>query len=109
MKKMPMTAKGYKDLQEELQTLKSSERPSIIKAIAEAREHGDLSENAEYAAAREKQSFVEGRIADIESRIGRAHIIDPSALSGNKIMFGATVVLADINLADINSDEEKTY
>jgi transcription elongation factor GreA len=104
MDKVPMTADGYKDLQEELHILKSQERPNVIKAIAEAREHGDLSENAEYSAARERQSFIEGRIADIENRIGRADVIDTSSLSGDRVMFGATTILADTD-----NEEEKTY
>ena len=89
-----MTLSGYADLDMELKKLRSSERPSIIKAIAEAREHGDLSENAEYHSAREKQSFIEGRIKELESLIGLAEIIDVSKLSG-PIKFGATVTLID--------------
>ena len=89
-----MTSSGYNDLDMELKKLRSSERPTIIKAIAEAREHGDLSENAEYHAAREKQSFIEGRIKELESVIGLAEIIDISKLSG-AIKFGATVKLID--------------
>lgn len=102
--KVPMTAQGYQRLEEELKNLKSVERPAIIKAISEAREHGDLSENAEYHAAKERQSFVEGRIQDLEDKIGRAEIIDVSKLSGNKVMFGATVVVVDED-----SEEETTY
>lgn len=93
--KVPMTLPGYNRLEEELKTLKSVERPAIIKAIAEAREHGDLSENAEYHAARERQSFVEGRIMELEDKIGRAEVIDVSKLSGDTAMFGASVVLID--------------
>ena len=89
-----MTLSGYTDLDMELKKLRSSERPAIIKAIAEAREHGDLSENAEYHSAREKQSFIEGRIKELESLIGLAEIIDVSKLSG-PIKFGATVTLID--------------
>ena len=89
-----MTSSGYNDLDMELKKLRSSERPTIIKAIAEAREHGDLSENAEYHCAREKQSFIEGRIKELESVIGLAEIIDISKLSG-AIKFGATVKLID--------------
>ena len=89
-----MTESGYTDLDMELKKLRSSERPAIIKAIAEAREHGDLSENAEYHSAREKQSFIEGRIKELESLIGLAEIIDVSKLSG-PIKFGATVTLID--------------
>lgn len=104
MEKVPMTLAGYEALQAELKMLKGTERPAIIQAIAEAREHGDLSENAEYHAARERQSFVEGRIAELEDKTSRAEIIDPSKLSGDQIMFGATVVVADCE-----TDEEKRY
>lgn len=99
-----MTAAGYNRLQEELKHLKSVERPNVIKAIAEAREHGDLSENAEYTAARERQSFIEGRVAELEDKISRAEVIDPAKLSGNTVKFGATVTLADED-----TDEETTY
>ena len=102
--KVPMTAQGYQRLEEELKHLKNVERHAIIKAIAEAREHGDLSENAEYHAAREKQSFVEGRIMDLDDKIGRAEIIDVSKLSGNAVMFGATVIVVDEE-----TEEEVTY
>lgn len=98
-----MTRAGNTALDEELKTLKSVERPAVIKAIAEAREHGDLSENAEYHAAREKQSFIEGRIKELEAVLSRAVIIDPTTLSG-AIKFGATV-----KLVDEDTDEEKTY
>ena len=98
-----MTLSGYNDLDMELKTLPSIERPAIIKAIAEAREHGDLSENAEYHSAREKQSFIEGRIKELESIIGLADIIDISKLSG-AIKFGASV-----KLVDEDSDLEVTY
>ncbi len=95
MEKVPMTAGGYNRLQEELKHLKSVARPEVIKAIAEAREHGDLSENAEYHAARERQSFIEGRVMELEDRISRAEIIDTSKLSGDTVKFGATVTLVD--------------
>ena len=91
MEKVPMTAPGLKSLEDELKQLKSVERPSIIKAIAAAREHGDLSENAEYTSARERQGFIEGRIAEIEDIISRAEVIDFSKLSGKVVKFGATV------------------
>lgn len=90
-----MTAAGYRLLQDELKALRTVERPAIIDAIARAREHGDLSENAEYHAARDRQSFVEGRIAELEGLIKRAQVIDVSQLSGNTVRFGATVRLAD--------------
>ena len=98
-----MTKSGHSDLEVELKQLKTVERPSVIKAIAEAREHGDLSENAEYHSAREKQSFVEGRIKDLEGVLSRAEVIDPTALTG-AIKFGATVTLLDED-----TDEEKTW
>ena len=98
-----MTKSGHSDLEVELKQLKTIERPAIIKAIAEAREHGDLSENAEYHSAREKQSFVEGRIKDIEGILSRAEVIDPAVLTGN-IKFGAIVTLLDED-----TDEEKTW
>lgn len=103
MEKIPMTRAGYTALDEELKTLKSVDRPAVIRAIAEAREHGDLSENAEYHAAREKQSFIEGRIKEIEAILSRAEVIDPTTLSG-AIKFGATVTLVDED-----TEEEKTY
>ena len=98
-----MTKKGHSALETELKQLKSVERPAIIKAIAEAREHGDLSENAEYHSAREKQSFIEGRIKDLEGVLSLAGVIDPATLSG-AIKFGATVTLIDED-----TDEEKTW
>ena len=104
MDKVPMTLDGYERLEEELKRLKSVERPAIIKAIATAREHGDLSENAEYHAAKERQSFNEGRISEIESRIANADIIDVSKLSGKIVKFGANV-----KLADDDTDEESSY
>ena len=98
-----MTRAGNVALDEELRHLKSVERPSVIKAIAEAREHGDLSENAEYHAAREKQSFVEGRVKELEAILSRAEVIDPTKLSGT-VKFGATVTLVDED-----TDEERTF
>ncbi|HPI62744.1 MAG TPA: transcription elongation factor GreA [Alphaproteobacteria bacterium] len=95
MSKIPMTIDGYTRLSEELRYLKTSERPAVIKAIAEAREHGDLSENAEYHAARERQSFIEGRVGELEDKIARADVIDVSKLSGNQVVFGAIVTLID--------------
>jgi transcription elongation factor GreA len=94
-KKIPMTRRGFDLLDEELRHLKAVERPAVIKAIADAREHGDLSENAEYHAAREKQGFIEGRIAELEDKVSRAEVIDSSKISGNEIKFGATVTLHD--------------
>ena len=90
-----MTVAGYKVLDDELKRLKSTERPSVIAAIAEARSHGDLSENAEYHAAKERQGWIEGQIAEIEDRISRAQVIDVSKLSGGHIKFGATVTVVD--------------
>jgi len=101
--KIPLTKQGYAKLDAELKHLKSTARPNIIRAIAEAREHGDLSENAEYHAAREQQSHIEGRIAELEGIIGRADVIDITRMSG-AIKFGATV-----KLVDEDTDEEKTY
>ena len=103
MDKVPLTLNGFESLNEELKYLKSNERPNIIKAIAEAREHGDLSENAEYHAAREKQSFVEGRIKELEGIISLAEVIAPKKLSGS-IKFSATV-----SIIDEASEEEKVY
>ena len=103
MDKIPMTRGGFTALDDELKVLKSIERPAVIRAIAEAREHGDLSENAEYHAAREKQSFIEGRIKELEAILSKAEVIDPTKLSG-AIKFGATVTLSDEE-----SGEEKTY
>src|ERR1700761_191794 len=99
-----MTAPGLQRLEEELRQLKSVERPAIIRAIAEAREHGDLSENAEYHAARERQSFIEGRVMELEDKIARAEVIDVSKLSGGVVKFGATVTLADEE-----TDEEQKF
>ena len=96
MKRSPMTARGAEQLRTELKRLKSEERPRVIKAIAEARSHGDLSENAEYHAAREQQGFIEGRIREIEARLSTAEVIDVTALNaGGKVVFGATVDLED--------------
>ena len=103
MEKIPMTRAGYDALDAELRGLKSTERPAIIAAIAEARAHGDLSENAEYHSAREKQGFIEGRIKELESILGRAEVIDPTRMSG-AIKFGATVTILDED-----SEEERTY
>jgi len=104
MEKIPMTAEGLEPLKAELHQLKAVERHAVIKAIAEAREHGDLSENAEYHAARERQSFIEGRISELEDIVSRADIIDLSKLSGTTVRFGASVTVADVE-----SDEETTY
>ena len=105
MNRVPMTIVGEKKLRDELEHLKREERPRITKAIAEAREHGDLKENAEYHAAREQQSFAEGRIQEIESKLSLAQVIDVTSLpASNKVVFGATVTLVDIE-----SDEEVTY
>lgn len=95
MEKVPMTTEGYAALEAEIKHLKSVERPRIIKAIAEAREHGDLSENAEYHAAKEQQGMTEARVADLEDKFSRADVIDVSKLSGNQVKFGATVQLVD--------------
>lgn len=103
MEKIPMTRAGHSALETELKQLKSVERPAIIKQIAEAREHGDLSENAEYHSAREKQSFIEGRIKELEGVISLAEVIDPKSLSGS-VKFGATVTVVDED-----TDEEKTW
>ncbi len=102
--KVPMTAEGYASLEREVRRLKSEERPRIIQAIAEARAHGDLSENAEYHAAKEQQSLNEARVADIEDKLSRAHVIDVSKLSGDTIKFGATVTIVDED-----TDDELTY
>ena len=105
MDKTPMTARGAKALQDELFQLKTNDRPNVTKAIAVAREHGDLKENAEYHAAREQQGFIEGRIQDIEGKLGNAQIIDPTTLNvGGKIVFSATV-----DLFDVENDNEVTY
>lgn len=105
MEKHPMTLRGAEKLRAELSELKTVKRPAVIAAIAEAREHGDLKENAEYHAAREQQGFIEGRIKDIEAKLSHAQIIDVASLdAGGKVVFGATVVLFDLN-----TEEEKRY
>ena len=104
MEKVPMTAEGYNALDEELKRLKTIERPAVIAAISEARQHGDLSENAEYHAAKERQGWIEGRIAEIEDKIARAQIIDVSKLSGKQVKFGATV-----SVVDEDTEEEARY
>ena len=104
MQKFPMTAPGLQRLEEELRALKSVERPAVIRAIAEARSHGDLSENAEYHAARERQSFIEGRIAELEEIVSAVEVIDPSSLTGEHVKFGAHV-----SLIDEETDREATY
>jgi transcription elongation factor GreA len=104
MEKVPMTASGLATLEEELRQLKFNDRQEVIRAIEVAREHGDLSENAEYHAAREKQSFIEGRIKELESVISLADVIDPTKLSGDIVRFGAT-----IELADEDTDDESTF
>jgi transcription elongation factor GreA len=104
MEKFPMTAEGYAALDQELKRLKTEERPAVIQAIAEARTHGDLSENAEYHAAKERQSFIEGRVLELEDKIARAQIIDVARLSGKNVKFGATV-----KLQDEDSGEKRTY
>ena len=102
MEKVPMTEEGYRLLDAELKKLKTVERPSIIAAIAEARSHGDLSENAEYHAAKERQSFIEGRIGELEDKMARSQVIDISHLSGSTVKFGATV-----KVLDEDTEEEK--
>lgn len=104
MERVPMTPEGLTRLQEELRRLKSEERPAVIRAISEARQHGDLSENAEYHAAKERQAFIEGRIAELEDKTSRAEVIDPKKMTGSTVKFGATVTLADED-----TDEEVTY
>jgi transcription elongation factor GreA len=104
MEKVPITAQGLEKLKNEMKQLKTVERPEIIKAIAEAREHGDLSENAEYHSARERQSFIEGRILELEDVTSRAEVIDTAKLSGETVTFGTI-----IRVADEDTDEEQTY
>jgi transcription elongation factor GreA len=104
MNAVPMTPQGFQALQEELKHLKTTVRPAVINDIAEARSHGDLSENAEYDAAREKQSFVEARIRDIEGKIARAQVIDASKVGGDRVIFGATVTIYDMD-----SETEQTW
>ena len=101
MTTIPLTKRGAEKLKEELQRLKTKDRPAVIAAIAEARSHGDLSENAEYDAAKDRQGFIEGRIKEVEGKLAAAQIIDPSALdAGGKVVFGATVELEDEDLGD---------
>lgn len=104
MERVPMTSEGYAVLEAELQRLKAEERPRIISAIAEARAHGDLSENAEYHAAKEAQGMNEAKVADLEDKLSRADVIDPKTMSGETVKFGATV-----RLVDIDTDDEVTY
>ncbi len=104
MEKIPFTASGLETIKTELTKLKSEDRPAVIKAIAEAREHGDLSENAEYHAARERQSFIEGRVAELEDVVSRAEIINTAQITGETITFGTSVVVADED-----NDEESEY
>jgi transcription elongation factor GreA len=104
MEKVPMTVEGYTTLDEELKRLKTLERPAVIAAISEARSHGDLSENAEYHAAKERQGWIEGQIAEIEDKMARAQVIDVSKLSGTQVKFGATV-----SLIDEDTEEEARY
>lgn len=104
MQKIPMTAEGHKALDEELKHLKSVERPAVIAAISEAREHGDLSENAEYHAAKERQGWIEGRVQELEDKIARAQVIDVTKMSGSQVKFGATVTVVDED-----TDQESTY
>jgi transcription elongation factor GreA len=104
MEKNPMTPEGAQKLRDELQNLRAVERPAVIQAIATAREHGDLKENAEYHAARDKQSFIEGRIKDIVNKLALAEVIDPSKLSGSRVAFGAHV-----KLSNTQTEEEVTY
>lgn len=103
MEKIPMLASGFEALEAELKTLKTVERPSVVQAIEEARAHGDLSENAEYHAAKERQGMIEARVMELEDRLSRCEVIDPATLTGDKVMFGATVHLLDEN------DEEVCY
>ena len=104
MERVPMTVEGHAAMEAELHRLKSEERPRIIQAIAEARAHGDLSENAEYHSAKEAQGLNEAKVAELEDRLGRADVVDPSTLSGDSVKFGATV-----KLVDEDTDEEVTY
>jgi len=104
MEKFPLTKKGFERLEQELKNLKGVERPNIIAAIAEARSHGDLSENAEYSAAKEKQSFIEGRIQELEAVVSRAQVIDPTEITGDIVRFGATV-----SVIDVDTDKENRY
>lgn len=104
MNKIPMTREGHQKLKDELERLKREERPKVVEEIEAARAHGDLSENAEYDAAKERQGFIEGRIKELKAKISNAEVIDPTDLSGDRVVFGATVTIFDFD-----SDEEKTY
>ncbi|WP_169570108.1 transcription elongation factor GreA [Sneathiella limimaris] len=104
MERLPITAAGHAKLEAELKELKNNARPKVIEAIATAREHGDLSENAEYHAAKEQQSLIEGRIAELEDKLGRSEVIDVASITGSQIKFGATVLVVDED-----TDEESTY
>ncbi len=104
MNKVPMTGRGYSRLEEELRRLKTVERPKVIRALEDARGHGDIAENAEFHAAKERQAYVEGRVMELEDKLSRAEVIDVSKLSGEVVQFGATVTLADED-----TDEESTY
>lgn len=104
MQKIPMTGEGHKALDEELRHLKTVERPAVIQAISEARDHGDLSENAEYHAAKERQGWIEGRVQELEDKLARAQVIDITKLSGDTVKFGATVTVVDED-----TDAEATY
>lgn len=104
MDKIPITESGYRRAESELKDLKNIQRPAVIEAIATAKEHGDLKENAEYHAAREKQSFIEGRILELEAIVSRAEVIDVASMSGDRVKFGATV-----EIADEDTDEESTF
>jgi transcription elongation factor GreA len=102
--KQPMTVKGKAQLEEELKQLLQVERPNVVKAIEEARSHGDLSENAEYDAAKERQALIEGRIAEVQGKIANSEVVDPSTMTSDKIVFGATVTLLDVD-----TEEELVY
>lgn len=104
MNKIPMTVAGHKALDEELKRLKTTERPAVIAAISEAREHGDLSENAEYHAAKDRQGWIEGRVQELEDKLARAQVIDTSKMSGDTVKFGATVTIVDED-----TDAQSTY
>lgn len=104
MQKIPMTAEGHRALDDELRHLKSVERPAVIQAISEARDHGDLSENAEYHAAKDRQGWIEGRVQELEDKLARAQVIDTTKLSGDTVKFGATVTVVDED-----TDAEATY
>lgn len=104
MQKIPMTPDGYRKIQKELDRLIKVDRPNNVQAIAEARSHGDLSENAEYHAAKERQGFIEGRIAELQGKIANSEVIDPSRINSDKVVFGATV-----DLLNLENDEEKCY